>query len=161
MALVESEEFWCWLVEQDQQGTAHERQCLGGLGVSEAGLVLGPEGVAAPVIFVFDCPVALDEGAPTPGAMAAGLQAGDEDAGARGGRWGPRLGAFGGARQAQDSAGKGQAEGLSLHGDQAQFMLTQASVALLGPGKRGALWVASTPRAYSAALGWLSLRLTR
>lgn len=126
-------------MEQGQEGTAYERQGLGGVRVAEAGLIFGPEGVSAPVIFVLDGPVALDEGGPTLGAMALGFQAGDEDAGAPGGRRPPRFGAFGDAREAQHGTGTGQAEGLGLNPNYAQFMLAQASVALLGPGKRGEL----------------------
>lgn len=137
-AATAGEELRAGLVDEGQEGAAEDGEDLCAAAVALAGAVLAPLGVAFPVVFVFDTPVAADDFQEPPRAGGTGIEAGQEIAHALDGGRGVFAGAPAGAGDAHDGARKGQADGFGLYGDDADFVPGAASVGFAGEAKRGA-----------------------
>ena len=116
------EELWAGLVTEGQDGAAKEGEGLSSFWILEARRVLAPLGIAFPMIFVFDAPVRAHVLGKLLGAMLAGVKAGDEVAHAGGVLDLSPDGLFARARDADDSLGEGQADGLGLDGQDPDFV---------------------------------------
>ena len=125
------------LVDEGQEGSAEDGQDLRAGAAVLAGAVHAPLGVAFPVVFVFDAPVAADDFQEPPRAGGAGIEAGQEVTHALDGRRGVSPGALAGAGDAHDGAGEGQADALGFYGDDAHFVPGDSSVGFAGEAKRG------------------------
>lgn len=137
-AATAGEELRAGLVDEGQKGSAEDGQHLRAAAVALAGAVLAPLGVAFPVVFVFDAPVAADDFQEPLRAGAAGIKAGQEVAHALDGGWSVFAGALAGAGDAHDGPRKRQADALGFYGDDADFVSRDAPVGFALLAKRGA-----------------------
>ena len=146
--------------QEGEEGAAQEGESGEGVGVSRAGAVLAPEGVAAPVVADFDAgPVALDECEPLGRSVRGGFGAGEVVADFVGGDGGALHGA--GAAHDDHGAGVGEVsserferEGVDAAGD-------DAAVAGIVLEKKGACARALSASACASSLGWLPLIWSR
>lgn len=136
-AAAAGEELRAGLVDEGEEGSAEDGQHLRAATVALAGVVLAPLGVAFPVVFVFDAPVAADDFQEPLRAGAARLKAGGKVAHALDGGWGVFAGALAGAGDAHDSPRKRQADALGFYGDDADFVPREAPVGFAFLAKRG------------------------
>jgi hypothetical protein len=94
--------------DEGEEGSAHQAKVFGPVGVAAGAAVFAPAaGVALPVVFVFNTPLASREGGELGGGLFAGLDAGDEDPAFDAGLPGAQAGGIAGDHEELPGAGEG------------------------------------------------------
>ena len=96
------------LGDEGEEGSAQQAMVFGPVGVAAGATVFAPAaGVALPVVFVFDTPLASHEGGELGGGLFAGLDAGDEDPAFDAGLPGAQAGGVAGDEEELPGSGEG------------------------------------------------------
>ena len=127
-ATTSCEEDWSGFLDEWEEGASEQSEDHGGGRTTKTRRVLFPESVAFPMVFIFDGPVAADDGGQALG-RSARIETGDEQAVT----FGVRLAGSRGDQlpgDADDRTGEGQAEGFGFDGGDAHLVSRQSAVGL-------------------------------